>query len=304
MRDKLKALLRLQHFADGTGADGSGVNGTDAGSQNGVTADVAGQQQGANVMQDATVSTTNEDGTVEQTPDRQTAYNELLKEYKDLDDARISNIVRQRLAKPQKAAEAYKKLSPALDMLGKKYGVNPQDAEALVKAIQDDESYYEEEAMERGITVEELKQIRGLERRNAELERQMKEMESRQNADRLYQQWMRQAEEVKQIYPSFDLEAELQNEQFLSLLSNPNVSVRAAYEVTHSNEIIPNAMQFAARTMEQKVANSVKANGARPTENGMSSQAAAATKRDVASLTDAEIADYIRRSQQGEQIRF
>ena len=49
------------------------------------------------------------------------------------------------------------------------------DAAALTKAIEEDDSFFEDEALERGIPVEQLKEIRKMERENADLKRQMAE---------------------------------------------------------------------------------------------------------------------------------
>jgi hypothetical protein len=105
------------------------------------------------------------------------------------------------------------------------------------------------------------------------------------------------------VYPSFDLRAEMQNPQFVDLLRN-NVPVRTAYEVIHKDDIIAGAMQFAAKTAEQKVTNKVIANGARPAENGNSSQGATVVKSDVSQLSKADRQEIIRRVQRGEKIRF
>ena len=108
---------------------------------------------------------------------------------------------------------------------------------------------------------------------------------------------------MKSVYPSFDLRAELQNPRFTDLLRN-NVDVRTAYEVIHKDEIIPAAMQFTARTVEQKLTNKVIANGARPVENGNSSQSATVVKSDVSQLSKADIAEINRRVARGEKIKF
>ena len=96
----------------------------------------------------------------------------------------------------------------------------------------------------------------------------MQEEKTRENADRLYQSWMNQAEQIKGVYPSFTLEAEMQNPRFTDLLRN-GIDLRTAYEVLHKDEIIPAAMQFTAQNVEQKLTNKIMANGARPTENGL-----------------------------------
>ena len=172
-----------------------------------------------------------------------------------------------------------------------------------MKALSDDDSFFEEEALERGISVEQLKQIKRMERENEDLKRQMQENSNKERADALYRSWLNQSEEVKQIYPHFDLEAECQNPAFRNLISN-NVDVRSAYEVVHHHEIMPEAMRFAAKTAEQKVANNIKANGQRASENGVSSNSPALHKSDVSSLTAEDLHEIQRRVARGERITF
>jgi hypothetical protein len=114
---------------------------------------------------------------------------------------------------------------------------------------------------------------------------------------------MKQAESTKQIYPSFDLRAEMQNPKFIDLLRS-NIDVRTAYEVIHKDDIIAGAMQFTAKTVEQKLTNKIIAGGARPSENGNSSQGASVTKSDVSALTKADRDEIARRVARGEKISF
>ena len=157
--------------------------------------------------------------------------------------------------------------------------------------------------MEKGITVQQLKEIRRMEKENAELKRQMHEQEAHQSAAKLYSAWLGQAESTKAVYPSFDLDAEMQNPRFIDLLRN-NIDVRTAYEVLHKDEIIPAAMQFTAQKVEQQLTQKIIAGGARPIENGIASQSAAQVKSDVSQLTKADRAEINRRVARGEKIRF
>lgn len=236
--------------------------------------------------------------------DRSAKFNELIKgEYKDLYDAEVQNIVQRRLKNSKETVDKYNALMPTLETLAKKYGVDASDINALSKAIEEDDAYYEDEALEKGISVEQLKSIRKMERENADLRRQMREKETKENADRLYASWMEQAENAKSVYPSFNLSAEMQNPQFVNLLRS-NVDVRTAYEVLHKDEIIPAAMQFTAKTVEQKIANNIASGSRRPSENGMSSQSTATVKDDVTRLTKADREEIIRRVQRGDRIVF
>ena len=301
--------LDLQLFADGgagdggTGDGGQGVSGVAAVPQtkgvknNPLSAVKYGKQEEA---QTADVQSAVEQ--TETTADRNAKYRELIRgEYKDLFDGDVQDIVQKRLKSTKETVDRYNALSPTLEMLAKKYGVDVSDIDALNKAIEEDDAYYEDEALEKGITVEQLKTIRKMEK--AELRRQMQEQNVRDNANKLYAQWMDQANDAKTVYPSFDLNAEMQNPQFVNLLKS-NVDVRTAYEVLHKDEIIPAAMQFTAKTVEQKIANNIAAGGKRPVENGMSSQSAAVVKDDVSRLTKADRDEIIRRVARGEKIVF
>ena len=306
-------LLNLQLFAEGAGG---GDGGTGASGATGETATAAvSQTKGVKLNPLADVQygirptakaeeTTPAAEVVENpTEDRNAKYEAFIKEHKDLDDARIQNIVQKRLKNSKETVERYEALAPTLEILAKKYGVDASDVKALNKAIEEDDSYFEEEALEKGITVEQLKEFRKMERENAAFRKQAEEQARKENAKRVYAKWTEQAEQTKAIYPSFDLNTEAKNPQFLQLL-NSNVDVRTAYEVIHKDDIISGAMQFTAKTVEQKLANKIIAGGARPTENGNSSQGAAQTKSDVSLLTKADRAEIARRVAGGEKISF
>ena len=175
---------------------------------------------------------------------------------------------------------------------------------ALIKAIDEDDSFYEQEALDRGISVEEVKRVHKIERENAELNKQLKQQRDKENADRTVAEWIRQSEQVKKIYPSFNLEAELKNPEFAQLIQVPGVGVRRAYEIAHLDEITEGAMRFTAKTVEKKLTDKIIANGARPSENGISSQSASVVKSDVSKLTSADIDEVKRQVARGKKITF
>jgi hypothetical protein len=302
--------LNLQLFAEGAGGDG----GTGADGAMGVTATAAmSQNKGAKSNPLANVKygiqpteEASPAAEVNPTPteDRNAKFEELIKgEYKDLYDARVQDTVQKRLKGSKETVEKYEALTPTLEILAKKYGVDASDIKALNAAIEEDDSYFEEEALEKGITVQQLKEIRKVERENAELKRQMDEQNRKDNAAQQYAAWMRQAEEAKRLYPNLNFEAETQNPQFRQLLMS-GIDVGTAYLVLHKDEVIPAAMQYAGKTVEQKLTNKIIANGARPSENGNSSQSATVVKSDVSQLSKADRQEIIRRVQHGEIIRF
>lgn len=302
-------MLSLQIFADGgASAGGAGDGGTAQGQ--GVTAGAASQQTGAKGNPLAGVKYGIQESApaaeVQSTtePDPNAEFDRLIKgQYKAQYDAKVQDTIQKRLKGTKETVEKFTALQPTIEILARKYGVDAGDIAALNKAIEDDDSYFEQEAMEKGMSVKQLKEFRTIERENADLRQQMQERQKQESANRLYSQWMQQAEDTKKVYPSFDLRAEMGNSEFVKLL-NSNVDVRTAYEVLHKDEIIPAAMQFTAKTVESKIANKIAAGGARPAENGMNTGSAAVVKSDVSQLTKADRQEIIRRVARGEKIRF
>ena len=302
-------MLSLQVFADGgAAAGGTGDGGTAQGQ--GVTAGDASQQKGAKSNPLAGVKYGIQESApaaeVQSTtaPDPNAEFDRLIKgQYKAQYDAKVQDTLQKRLKGTKETVEKFTALQPTIEILARKYGVDAGDIEALNKAIEDDDSYFEQEAMEKGMSVKQLKEFRTIERENADLRQQMQERQKQESANRLYSQWMQQAEDTKKVYPSFDLRSEMGNSEFVKLL-NSNVDVRTAYEVLHKDEIIPAAMQFTAKTVESKIANKIAAGGARPAENGMNTGSAAVVKSDVSQLSKADRQEIIRRVQRGEKIRF
>ena len=243
--------------------------------------------------------------TTEEAPtDRNAEFEKLIKgQYKEQYDSRVQDTIQKRLKSSKETVDKYNSLAPTLEILAKKYGVDAADIEALNKAIQDDDSYFEQEAIERGMSVKDLKTVRKMERDNAELKRQLQERKNREAADQLYADWMRQEQALKQIYPNFDLKTELKNPVFTNLIQN-NVTMDAAYFAIHKDEIIPAAMQVTAQNVEKNTVNKIIANGTRPNENGMGSQASAVVKSDVSKLTKYDIDEVARRVARGERVTF
>ncbi len=312
MKNDFIPMLSLQLFAEGAGGTGAGAGDGGTAEGQGVTAAAALPQtkgEKSNPLANVKYGIQEESAPAAEVqsvaqPDRNATFEQMIKgEYKDLYDAKVQDTIQKRLKGQKETVDKYNALQPILEILGKKHGVDATDIEALTKAIEDDDSYFEQEAMEKGMTVQQLKEFKKIERENAAFKAQQEEQKRQENGKKLYAAWMQQADEAKKVYPSFDLRAEMDNPKFVDLLRS-NIDVRTAYEVLHKDEIIPAAMQFTAKTVESKLAKSIASGGSRPSENGMSSQSAAVVKSDVSQLSKADRAEIIRRVQRGEKIRF
>lgn len=295
----------LQLFAEGGGEGGTGA-GTTGPTE---AAPVQPQFKGAkNPLADVQYGTNAEPAAAGQdsieADDRAAQFEALIKgEYKDLYEDRLKDTISKRLKGTEETVRRYDALSPVLGLLAQKYGVDANDAEALSKAIEDDETFYEDEALEKGMTVQQVKDLRKMQRENAELKRQMEERQSRERAEQDFAQWMQEAEQVKQIYPSFDLKEELQNPNVRRYLM-AGVPLKDVYEQTHLREIISGSMQYSANRAAEKVAKSVASGMRRPAEGAMGSQAPVVSKRNVSQLTRADREEILRRAERGEKIGF
>ena len=113
----------------------------------------------------------------------------------------------------------------------------------------------------------------------------------------------RQAEEMKTLFPGFDLRRELDNPAFARMTA-PDVGIRVedAYYAVHRQEIQSAAMQVTAQKTAQKISNSIAAGSRRPNENGTSGQAPSVTTFDYRSMSPEQREALKRRIRSGEKI--
>lgn len=192
-------------------------------------------------------------------------------------------VVQSRLKSAKSAEEILGKLTPALEVLARKHKLDPAkiDYDALAKAISDDDGYYEDKALEMGVSVETAKKIdqqeRDTARQQREEEQTLQEQKIRQHIVKLQQE----GEAMKKVFPNFDLRKELQNPAFARMTSpNVGISVEDAYYAVHRNELQTAAMQATAQKTAQKISNSIQAGSRRPVEAGATGQAPSVTTFD------------------------
>ena len=193
-------------------------------------------------------------------------------------------VVQSRLRNAKAAEENLAKLAPALELLARRHGLDAanMDYEAIAKAINDDDSFYEDKALEMGVTLETAKRIDQQERDQA---RQQREEARNLEQQRLHDHFARleqQGEALKKVFPKFDLRTELQNPAFARMVAPGNgiMSVEDAYKAVHRKEIEAAQSQVIAQQTAQKISNAIQAGARRPDENGTSGQSASVTTFD------------------------
>lgn len=191
--------------------------------------------------------------------------------------------IQARLRSAKGAEEALGKLTPALEVLARQYGLDMVniDYDALAQKINTDQTYYEDKALQKGEPVEKVmvedQQERDTERQQRDQERTIEQQRNEQHIMKLVQQ----GEEMKKVFPNFDLRTELQNPAFVRMTSpNVGISVEDAYYTVHRKELQSASMQVVAHKTAQKISNDIQAGRRRPSENGTTGQAPSVTTFD------------------------
>ena len=199
--------------------------------------------------------------------------------------------VQSRLKNAKAAEESLAKLAPALELLARRHGLDAEnmDYEAIAKAINDDDAYYEDKALEMGVSVEAAKRIDQQERDHARQQKQEAMNLQEQKLRNHFMKMEQQGEQLKKAFPNFDLRKEMQNPVF-ARLTHPSVglSVEDAYYSVHRKEIDAARSQVIAQRTTEQISNAIQAGARRPDENGISSQAPSVTTFDYSKASKAQ----------------
>lgn len=231
--------------------------------------------------------------------DMEAGWKAAKEKYREPYDKEMQGAIRDRIKNIKKSEENLQKLSPIIKGMYEKYGVQEGDIDSLVNAYNNDDDRLAGEALERGVSVDQLKEIKSLERDRAELER----IRNRDREEEAFNQHIaklqQQADELKKSVPGFDLIAELKGNPKFAQLTSPQygLSVEDAYYLVHRAEI-----DAGARMASRRIAMSQAATAARPTENGLLDQAAVEIKADPSKWSKKDREEVRRRVQRGDKI--
>ena len=201
-------------------------------------------------------------------------------------------------------------LAPMLEVVGRKYGfdvtdLSKLDYKALSKAVSDDDTYYEDMASEMGVTREQAKALDQREREAKRKEAEANQTIQEQMLQNHFAKLQAQAAALSQSIPGFNLEKELQNEQFFRMTSpQGGLSVEQAYYALHHNEIMQARVNAAAQRTAQALSASIQSGRSMPAENGTSSRVSAPMpEKKYSQMSKAERAEWLRAAKGGKRFR-
>lgn len=223
--------------------------------------------------------------------------------YKEQFDRDVRNAVMDRLKNAKAGEQQLKALEPITKALAAKYGKDPTDIDGIVAAYTDDDALYEDEAVEKGIPVSMVKSMHKLE---AQVEAQ-RQQEQQTQEQLMFQQHMqkltREAEEVRKVYPQFDLYKELNDPRFRRMTSpSGGVSVSDAFYALHHAELEQAQMQFAIDRTKMQMSQSIQAGQRMPAENSVQQTPSLDVRQDPSKWTKADRQEVKRRARLGEKI--
>ena len=227
-----------------------------------------------------------EDAVAEQTSagivnDEEEFANLINGRFKEQFTRKTQAIIDKRFKQTKELQEYKERVSPVVQSLMEKYGVEDGNEGNLLDFIKEKEETSVNTPSENEVVSERGKNLRGK-----------------------ISSWVKQSEDVKNTYPDFDLRKELRESKLFSQLLLGGVPLQAAYETVHKDEILSGAMAYTADKVREQVVKGIEAKGRRPIENGVSSESAVVTSVDVNSLTSQDILKILKQVENGANISF
>jgi len=238
-------------------------------------------------------------------------WEEVKKRYKAEYGADVKAAVDDRFRNQADLSGRLNSAMQVLSSIAPFYGINADEAgnidlEKLTKAIQDDDRFYEQSALEKGIPVETEKHIRQL-----EMQEKQRQMEARRSLEqerlRAHLTNLRQQEaELKQEFPDFDLMTEVQSNPAFARMTAPDggLTVRQAYMAIHGDELMHRQSQAIEERTKQNMSRAIQAGAMRPQENGMTGNGGGLQSLDPAHMTREQRMEIRRRVRAGDRIAF
>lgn len=233
--------------------------------------------------------------------DRDAAFDKLIKgEYKEQFQNRTRQIIDRRFRAQREQQETIESQKKVIDRLRDLFP-DAKNEQELLSALENDKEIWRGVAEANGMQEDQYLKFKQLQRKDRERAMLDARRQGEAEAQRIVQEWRAQENSLKEKYPEFSLDSEMQNEQFARMLKS-GVPVEHAYHVMHLKEHEKQLEERVRKDTEKKVTDHIRARGQRAQENISGSASAMIVKDDVNALSKSERAEIARRARMGEKI--
>lgn len=268
--------------------EGTGEGGADGGA-----ADAAGQVAADNNAVGAENATA-EEGTAE---DLDAEFDEIIKgKYKDQFERKFKTLSERRFRgqrQMKSELEAYRK---TMDRIMPRYEAKTLDE--LNAKLDNDDNYIRVKAAEKGMSEDTCREYLAMEERLFESDRRDRERAKSEQIEA----WMREAEEMRQIYPDFDLETEFNRSEDFFNRVNSGQPMLEAYRSVYFDDLLNSALKAGMREASAKTVESIRSQKQRPSENGTGHGSPGKSGKNIMALTRAECDELEKRVARGERV--
>ena len=218
----------------------------------------------------------------QETSDKSKAFRDLIRgEYREQFAEETQRLINRRFRETERLRTLAEGAQPVLDALARRYGLPDADAEALLRAVEDEAA-----ASER--TQREADERASRRRSTAETLSRMQ-----------LAKWRAEAEALRARHPDFDLHA-WEGDAVFRMFLRGGWPMERAWRQANMEALIAAAKADA----ERAVTDHIRARGTRPEEAGAAASPAFAVREDVAKLSDAEVKRILARVGEKEKISF
>lgn len=246
---------------------------------------------------------------IEEDPDIKREYGEMTaknvqKRYKTAEETEKA------YAAAKKKLDSYGQMT---EVLAHYYGLEADNADGVIDSVLKDNRFFKKDAALNGTSEDVERQKFNIERENRRLEKLTQaKKDAKEKAEKqkisdekramVYENWDKDIPILKQLYPGFDMDEEMQNPEFAEIAVQGKL--RQAYETVHREEIDAAMMKYAHDQAAAKLANSVAAGMSRPGEGAMSRESSPVYKSDPRYLTKADRKAIRAKVKKGERVIF
>lgn len=238
-------------------------------------------------------------------PDLTAEFDELIQDkYKEQFGAKVQEIIKNRFKHNTDYEGQVNQYKDAVAPLMQMYGLKADDIEGLTNAIQNDDGLLASRADAEGLTVDKYRQQLKLEMEAARGRDIQEAIENERQQREMFERWDAEAEQLKALFPNFDLAMEIKSTDGFGDYLDMGLSVEDAFYLTHKADIYTGANAQASKKAQEQTIQNFQQRAARPAENGLSKSPAVVRKTDPSKFSNDDVLEVIRRVQAGERIAF